>query len=187
MNENAPAIRRPATARLVLEPVDMADLDDLYALHADPAVWTHLPSGRHTSPQRTAEEITAFMADWERDGIGYWTARLPQTGQLAGIGGVRLKQGRVFNLYYRFSPAFQGRGYAGETARAALAAAGRAAPQIPVMAYLLEHNTGSARVAERLGLRRVWRGPDAESPDPTAVRLVYADRELPDDVLAMHA
>jgi hypothetical protein len=57
-------------------------------------------------------------------------------------------------------------------------------PDRPVVAYLLEHNVQSRGRAERAGLSLVWRGPDTGNPDPDAVRLVYADRPLPDDVLA---
>jgi hypothetical protein len=49
---------------------------------------------------------------------------------------------------------------------------------------LLEPNVQSRRRAERAGLGLVWRGPDAGNPDPSAVRLVYADRPLPDALLA---
>jgi len=66
---------------------------------------------------------------------------------------------------------------------AALAAAGKVAPQLPVVAYLLEHNTGSRRTAERAGLQLLWRGPDVGNPDPQAVRLVYADRPVSAAVL----
>jgi RimJ/RimL family protein N-acetyltransferase len=59
----------------------------------------------------------------------------------------------------------------------ALEAAHDVAPERPVVAYLLEHNTASRRTAERLGLRLAWRGPDRPNPDPDAVRLVYVDRE----------
>jgi hypothetical protein len=31
----------------------------------------------------------------------------------------------------------------------------------------------------------VWRGPDAGNPDPAAVRLVYADRPLPGELLGL--
>jgi len=67
---------------------------------------------------------------------------------------------------------------------AALAAAGQVAPELPVVAYLLEHNTGSRRTAERAGLQLVWRGPDVGNPDPLAVRLVYVDRPVSAGVLA---
>jgi RimJ/RimL family protein N-acetyltransferase len=53
-----------------------------------------------------------------------------------------------------------------------------------VVAYLLEHNHASRRTAERSGLQLRWRGPDAGNPDPDAVRLVHADREVPADLLA---
>jgi hypothetical protein len=33
-------------------------------------------------------------------------------------------------------------------------------------------------------LSLVWRGPDAGNPDPAAVRLVYADRPLAENLLA---
>ncbi|WP_200936574.1 hypothetical protein [Rhodococcus sp. Leaf278] len=46
------------------------------------------------------------------------------------------------------------------------------------MAYLLEHNVASARVAQRAGLELITRGPDVGNPDAAAVRLVYADRPL---------
>jgi hypothetical protein len=36
----------------------------------------------------------------------------------------------------------------------------------------------------RWGSSPEWRGPDAGNPDPTAVRLVYADRPVDDELLA---
>jgi hypothetical protein len=67
---------------------------------------------------------------------------------------------------------------------ASLDAAHAVDPDRPVIAYLVEHNERSRGRAERSGLSLVWRGPDAGNPDPAAVRLVYADRPLDDDVLA---
>ena len=88
------------------------------------------------------------------------------------------------DIYYRFTPASWGHGLAAELVTAARAGAAAAAPDAPVVAYLLDHNAGSRKVAERSGLTLVWRGPDAGNSDPTAVRLVFADRPLADDVLA---
>lgn len=48
----------------------------------------------------------------------------------------------------------------------------------PVVAYLLEHNSASARVAIKLGFDLVHRGPDEGNPDATAIRLIYSDRPL---------
>lgn len=45
-------------------------------------------------------------------------------------------------------------------------------PDLPVVAYLLEHNKASERVAQKLRMQLVHRGPDASNPDPAAIRLV---------------
>jgi len=55
---------------------------------------------------------------------------------------------------------------------------------LPLTAYLLEGNSRSQRAIERAGLHPVWRGPDAGNPDPGAVRLLYADRELTPSLVA---
>jgi RimJ/RimL family protein N-acetyltransferase len=69
-------VRHLTTACLRLDAVVPDDLDEHYALMSDPGVWAHLPSGRHTSPERTAEAIHSSVGHWGRDGLGYWTARL---------------------------------------------------------------------------------------------------------------
>jgi RimJ/RimL family protein N-acetyltransferase len=181
------------TARLQLDAVVPDDLDEHFALMSDPGVWAHLPSGRHTEPMRTMEGIRHSVGHWERDGLGYWTARLRadlpgttlQAGAVVGTGGCALRVGTSWwNLYYRLTPAAWGFGLAAELVDAALDAAHLVAPERPVIAYLLEHNVESRGRAERSGLTLVWRGPDAGNPDPSAVRLVYADRPLTDDQLA---
>lgn len=73
-----------------------------------------------------------------------------------------------------------GYGYAQEVIAEAQAAAAQLRPELPVVAYLLEHNAGSKRAAERAGLHLEWRGVDVGNPDPSAVLLVYADRALDD-------
>lgn len=170
-----------STERLELAAVSFADLAELHTLHADPRVWTHLPSGVHTTVQRTRADLEMYTADWIRDGLGYWTARRDD-GEVVGIGGVRLRPTGTFNLYYRLSPDHQGQGYALELVRAAFEAAAAFDPEAPIVAYLLEHNEASRRTAERAGMQQVWRGPDREVPG--GIRLVYADRSLSAAALA---
>lgn len=155
--------------------------DDVAALHAilsDPRVWTHYPSLRHRDPDQTRTTVAGWIAEWQRDGSGIWVVRRHGETGLIGYGGCSLRAGAFWNLGYRLAPEAQGAGYATEVAAAGLAAARAARPDLPVVAYLLEHNTGSARVAERVGLTRRHRAPDAGNPDPDAIRLVYADRPL---------
>ena len=177
-------LRHLTTPRLRLDAVVPEDLDEHFALMSDPGTWAHLPSGRHTHEDRTAEGIAHTQRHWADDGLGYWTARLREdlpgsdlaAGQVVGTGGCAIRTGTAWwNLYYRFTPTAWGRGLAAELVTAATDAASRVAPELPVIACLLEHNRGSRRRAERSGLSLVWRGRDA-GPDPDAVRLVYADR-----------
>jgi RimJ/RimL family protein N-acetyltransferase len=172
------------TERLWLDVTDEGDVDDLYAINADPASWTHLPSGRHTSREQTAALVSLAQTQWREHGLGYWSVRTSPGGPVVGQGGCAVPPGSPWwNLYYRLSPAIQGRGHATELARQAVAAAREVDPDRPVMAYLLEHNVASRRTAEKAGLSLVWRGPDLGNPDPGAVRLVFLDRD-PDAELA---
>ncbi len=110
-------------------------------------------------------------------GLGSWVAR-DADGALVGTGGCDLRLGLAWNLGYRLARASWGQGYAQELIRAAVAAARRVRFDLPITAYLLEHNVRSKAAAERAGLHLVWQGPDAGNPDPAAVRLLYADRPL---------
>lgn len=66
---------------------------------------------------------------------------------------------------------------------AAIAAARDRRADLPMTAYVLESNERSRRAVERTGLRLIWRGADAGNPDPSAVRLLYSDRQLPDETV----
>jgi RimJ/RimL family protein N-acetyltransferase len=184
------SVRHLLTPRLRLDAVVPGDLDAHFALMSDPRVWEHLPSGRHTSRERTMEAIEHSVGHWTRDGLGYWTARLREdlpglaAGSVVGTGGCALRVGTSWwNLYYRLTPPAWGLGLAAELATAAIDAAHTVDPDRPVIAYLLEHNARSRGRAEKAGLSLVWRGPDAGNPDPDAVRLVYADRLLAPELL----
>ncbi|RCK69470.1 N-acetyltransferase [Desertihabitans brevis] len=174
------------TPRLLLTRPQPDDLAELFALHADPDSWRHLPSGRHRTREDTEQLLRGYEQSWAEHGLGAWVARRrggPEDGALVGVGGCSLRGGVAWNLYYRLTPACRGQGLAQEIIAAALPAARRVRPELPVVAYLVEHNTGSKAAAERAGLVLRWRGPDAGNPDPDAVRLVYADRALAPAVL----
>lgn len=155
------------------------DVADLFSIYSDPRVWRHYPSLRHTDPDTTARAIARWAAGWAAHGLDTWVVREAGSGQVVGYGGCSLADG-YWNLGYRFAPEVQGRGYATEVGISGIERARAMRPDLPVVAYLLENNPGSARVAQRCGLTLQHRGPDAGNPDPDAVRLVYADRGLTD-------
>ena len=175
--------RHTRTDRLWMDVAAPTDCEDLWAIHSDPRSWTHFPEGRHTDRTRTPEMVALSQGGFDRDRLGYWCVREAQDGPVIGWGGCGRKE-RWWNLAYRFTQDVLGRGYATEMARHAMTAGHDVAPDLPVLAYLLEHNVASRRTAERLGLVLAWRGPDRPNRNPDAIRLVYVDREPTDELVA---
>ncbi|GAB3186812.1 GNAT family N-acetyltransferase [Nesterenkonia suensis] len=166
-----------ASGLLLVRPAE-GDLAELHAICSDPRVWTHFPTLRHTEESQTAELIRRWQLSWQDHGLGQWIVRDPASGQMFGHGGCAVRGEFCWNMGYRLAAEAHGRGLATEVARAGATAARAARPELPIIAYLLEHNRASARVAEKAGLMLRHRGPDAGNPDPDAVRLIYSDREL---------
>ncbi|WP_338749062.1 GNAT family N-acetyltransferase [Janibacter alittae] len=176
--------RHHRTERLRLDAPTIDDLGALHEIYSDPRVWTHFPVMRHTNAQRTRSMLEGWIDAWDRDGLGQWIVRAPDDDAVLGHAGCSLRPAGWWNLGYRFAAETHGRGLATEAARAGLEAAVAVRPEAPVVAYLLEHNVASRRVAEKLGLTLQQRGQDFCNPDPDAVRLVYADRDLDGEQLA---
>jgi len=143
------------TDRLCLRPSDPGDLEAVHRIHADPATNVYNPAG----PIGDLAQTRAMMEIWWRaraeTGYGYWAVRESCAGTVLGVGGIQPKEVEgvaVFNLYYRFAPESWGRGYAAETALAAIDLAAAAQPARPVVAVCREDNLSSRRVAERVGM-----------------------------------
>lgn len=177
------AHNRIDTDQLHLTAPTDADLDELHALFSDPAVWEHLPTGRHRTSDQTVDLVARNTASWRDHHLGAWVIRPREHphGPLLGLAGCTHHRGPSWNLSYRLARTAWGHGYATEVSRAALTAAVDTDPALPVIAYLLDHNTASKRTAERAGLHLRWRGPATENP--TATRLIYADRPLTADTV----
>lgn len=177
-----------STARLELWRPRSDDVDGLHPLLADARLWTHFPTLRHRSPAQTAAMLRRWMSAWAADGLGTWVVRDPASHAVLGYGGCSTLRGEAWNVGYRLAVEAQGRGLATEVARRGMVRAREIRPDLPMVAYLLEHNLASAAVARKLGLELVDRAPDAGNPDQSAVRLIFADRPLTKSQLdAAHA
>ena len=150
------------TERLRLRRVTAADFPVVVALHVDPRNYTHRPDGAHT-PTGADALARRFIAQWDRDGIGYWLVE--HDGDVIGVAGITPAplQGRpAWNLYYRFTPQARGRGLAAEATREAVAVAAELDPGRPVVVRTRPANVPARRLAERLGLQR---RPDLDADD----------------------
>lgn len=147
------------TDRLTLRPITDDDLDDVLAYQSLPEVHRYL----YTRP-RTREEmpdVIATMAARTAIGGGSTVIHLglvPHDGPGRVVGDVLLietsREHRQGEVGYVVAPSAQGRGYAVEACRPLLAFAFGPLRWHRVQGRLDARNAGSARVLERLGMRR---------------------------------
>lgn len=144
------------TERLLLRPVSTTDLDAIIRIMADPATNRFNPAGTPNAAT-VAGYLDVWIQGWLADGVSYWAIELAETGEVIGVGGLRIHElmgEETLNLFYRFTPAAWGRGYAPEMGRAALEWAERDHPDRPVVIVTQPLNKPAQRVAEKLGFVR---------------------------------
>ncbi|WP_395244769.1 GNAT family N-acetyltransferase [Agromyces sp. MMS24-K17] len=175
-DDDAPALRLPydvgvladaplRTERLVLRPLEASDAPDVWEYQRLPEVLRYIPW-----PRRSREE--GFLHTVKRSGL----RRLARDGdavivamELVGersisiwgdrvVGDVMLRVSSAehaqLEIGWVLHPAFQGRGLAAEAAGAVLGYAFDVLRPHRVQAILDARNTASARLCERLGMRR---------------------------------
>jgi RimJ/RimL family protein N-acetyltransferase len=176
------------TARLRLQPLTEADLDELLSYHSMEAVHRYLPMGPLDG---------ATAVEWLR--VGPWSGSalekpgdtvccgvvLMETGALVGdvILMWRNERQRHGEIGYVFHPDHAGQGYATEAAHALLHLAFDDLGWHRVTANIFDGNTPSVGVAERLGMRHEARHLESTPKDDEWVDLhLYAllDREWRD-------
>ena len=155
-----PRVRLPiATDRLLLRSVRPGDEDDVFAYRSVPGVVRYIPGEPKTREQvadLVAERATAGRVD-EKSPI--LTLAVELDGRVVGdvlihLDGLDGADGRQAEIGWVFTPDVQGQGYATESARALVRAAFEELGVHRVWAQLEPENTASARICERLGMRR---------------------------------
>lgn len=146
------------TERLLLRPFEAGDLDALYDIHSRPEVARYLywePRSREEAVEALTLRIgqTAIRAEGDRLSL----AVLPRTGGPV-IGEVMLAYSsagsRQGEIGYIFHPGHGGRGFATEAAREMLRLGFEGLGLHRLAGRLEARNAASARVLERLGMRR---------------------------------
>ncbi len=154
-----PAPRWPLeTERLLLRPFGPDDLEALFAIQADESVARWLYNDPRTL-EETRELLVRKIGGAALHGEGEWlsaAAVLRTTGEL--VGDVSLHWASEAHgqgeLGFVVHPEHQGRGYATEASRPLLDFAFGPLGLHRVIGRLEPRNTGSARVLEKLGMRR---------------------------------
>lgn len=142
------------TERLTLRPPQDGDEDAVFTIHSDPRTYQHRPELAMKNREEASELLAVWQRNWTEDEIGYFVVTR-DSADIIGFTGMRFseEQGeQVLNLYYRFAPEAQGKGYAAEAAAAAIEWARQEHPVRPIVAIIDPSNAPSARLAEKLGL-----------------------------------
>jgi [ribosomal protein S5]-alanine N-acetyltransferase len=139
------------TERLHLRPITMADAERLAVLHADGRVMNLLKHGVLDRAQSDAL-VADYEAEWPALGFGSWTATERESGQLVGLGGLRVHEVSDVTMRVAFTPDAQGKGYGPEFGRAALAFAFDVVGLDRVIAITRSSNLASQRSLEKLGM-----------------------------------
>ncbi len=148
-------IPRIETARLLLRPLTIVDLDD-YAEHifADGEVMRYLPK-RDLAPRERAERtITVFGDHWSRHGYGVWAMTDKISGQFVGHCGLNfVPEAGEIEVLYALRRERWGQGIATEAARASARFGFERVDLARLIALAVPENMASRRVMEHLGFQ----------------------------------
>lgn len=146
------------TERLVLRAFEPGDLDAVHAMRSDPEVVRYLYWGVHTEDEsrRALEQRIGFRSIHREGDVLALAAALRGTDEMVVDLILRYvsEEHSLGEIGYMVHPDHQGHGYATEGARAVLGIAFERAGFHRVIGSLEARNSASARVLEKLGMRR---------------------------------
>jgi RimJ/RimL family protein N-acetyltransferase len=169
------------TERLTLRPHTLADFEGSAALWGDAAVTRYL-GARPSTREEAWARVLRHVGHWAALGFGYWVVRERASGAFVGeVGFLNLERdidpplGKMPEIGWVLSPETQGRGFATEAARAALAWGDHHFAGATTVCIIDPENQPSLRVAEKCGYlpvrRTMYKGDEVivlerSGPDP---------------------
>lgn len=146
-----------ATKRLLVRQWRDDDLDAFAAMSVDPDVMAHFPT-LYTRAEAAAliARQQAFIAE---RGYGFWAVEEKGGAPFVGFCGIKdvlfdVPWAPAVEVGWRFAREHWGKGYATESARAAVEFGFRELDLAEIVAFLLPMNQRSAAVCKRLGMVR---------------------------------
>lgn len=149
------------TDRLILRELMPSDVEDFYEMDSDPAV--HLYLGNN--PLKTMEEAETAIANIRKqyieNGIGRWAAIEKSSGKFIGWSGLKfidiVENGHVnfYDVGYRLIPKYWNKGYATESAKAAIKYGFEAIGMAEIIGTANVENKASRNALAKCGLKYV--------------------------------
>lgn len=170
------------TERLILRPWREADKPAFHDIINTPAMMAHFGG---VAERPAIDTIVDMMIEAEaKDGCSMWAVDWRESGELAGICGVRVQRSYEdlavygeLEIGWRIAEQYWGRGVAREAAEASLAWAWANTQAPRVAAWTSAANTRSWGLMQRLGMARApeldFHHPKYASDDPDGAMIVY--------------
>jgi [ribosomal protein S5]-alanine N-acetyltransferase len=149
---------RLETARLMMRPFAMDDVDDLYRLWVDPGVRKFLWDDQIVSRETAIAVVESSIESFVNRGFGFWAISIKNDPELIGFGGLRhfTEDGGVTSeveILYGVAPEHWGRGVATEAAGAILRYGFEECELTHIYAGADPPNAASFRVIEKLRMK----------------------------------
>lgn len=138
------------TDRLTLTPIESSMLAELHTLFTSPSVRRYLLDDEIVEPDWVEDVITTSQQQFEEGGYGLWA--IQQTGKSTIIGVCGYFIFSQLQLLYALLPAYWGKGYATEAARAVISYGFEQVGMTEIVAAADKPNATSFDVMERLGM-----------------------------------
>jgi ribosomal-protein-alanine N-acetyltransferase len=145
------------TPRLILREFNPSDAPLFYELNSDPEVVRYVGEPVLTS----ADAALAVMKEriflqYEKYNLGRLAAELKASGEFLGWCGIKfIPEKEEYDLGYRFSRKYWGKGYGTESAKAALEFGHREMKIGKITGKALIENTNSIRILKKIGMKFV--------------------------------
>ncbi|HAY3540095.1 GNAT family N-acetyltransferase [Elizabethkingia anophelis] len=144
-----------------MRPFEERDAEGLFLLDSNPEVMKYVGGVVSTKIEQSQQMIEFIQKQYKENGVGRLAVIEKSTNTLIGWSGLKYLTSEingmknVYELGYRFLPEYWGKGYATETARAALNYAFNEIKTDVVYAMAVTENTGSNRVLQKLGFEEL--------------------------------
>lgn len=143
------------TARLRLEPFELAHFDGLRAMENDPEIMRYISNGKVKTPEETRETIARVKLRWQQYGFSWWAMREKQSGEVVGAACLQHlanQDGAPLEIGWRLNANHHGKGYATEAAQAIIQFAVEQVGVRYLVAVADPENRASHKVMQRLGM-----------------------------------
>ncbi len=149
------------TNRLIMRPFEETDAEGLFLLDSNPEVMKYVGGMVSTEIEQSRQMIEFIQNQYKENGVGRLAVIEKSSNILIGWSGLKYLTSEingmknVYELGYRFLPEYWGKGYATETAIAALNYAFNEIKTDIVYAMAVTENAGSNHVLRKLGFEEL--------------------------------